>query len=647
MKSTRWLAILLTLFVGDARGQQGPLTPAGRAPWEADILELFATLPVQDGGRIKPMDSLAGLRLLQLNGKRTLKLRDGTKLNHRAWLLDCFLFPDLARTYPCFRIENDAVLAAVGLESRSKRDWYTFDELALARQKIASEAISARSMESAERSVVQGQLLKLESDLRLFEGLILAFDFTRRSLPTAGLEEIWDQSEADLATVLEGASAFKALWRGTPEDAGPTSEQQALMRTLAEHLAEISERGRGGPVLLAPHPDSAVPERWWRVTDLVDVAFDSELDLSAEIAVLRCMQRLEGAKNDRAALRTELQALHGLLVGRADARGEYRAIELEVNLYRWDPFTRSLVIYLLGFLAVCFSWLAPRQGWLRKFTWGATLGATAVLIFGIVLRCIIRQRPPVVSLYDTVLFITAGAVIMALVTEWLTRQRVALGLSTFLGTAGMFLAGRYELKEVASAGDTMASVVAVLDTNYYLAIHVTTITLGYAAGLLAGGLGHVWILGRLVGYRLGDRDFYGGLTRMIYGVVCFGLLLSVFGTIMGGVWANDSWGRFWGWDPKENGALLICLWEIMILHARMGGYIRDRGLAVMAVLGGVVVSASWWGVNLLGVGLHSYGFTSGAAFALASFWALEGLVVVAAAVGAKRESLRGKGQHHE
>jgi hypothetical protein len=67
----------------------------------------------------------------------------------------------------------------------------------------------------------------------------------------------------------------------------------------------------------------------------------------------------------------------------------------------------------------------------------------------------------------------------------------------------------------------------------------------------------------------------------------------------------------------------------------------------MAVLGGVVVSASWWGVNLLGVGLHSYGFTSGAAFALASFWALEGLVVVAAAVGAKRESLRGKGQHHE
>jgi ABC-type transport system involved in cytochrome c biogenesis permease subunit len=463
-------------------------------------------------------------------------------------------------------------------------------------------------------------------------------DFTRRSLPTAGLEGIWSQGEADLATVLEGAPGFKALWRGVPGGESATSEQQALMRTLAEHLAEVSERGRGGPVLLAPHPGSVSAERWWRATDLIDVAFDSDLDLTAELEVLKGLQRLEQTKADPEGLRTELHALHALLVARAEARGEYRAIELEVNLYRWDPFTRALGFYLLAFLGVCLSLVAPSKGWVRKFTFGMTLGSTALLIFGIVLRCIIRQRPPVVSLYDTVLFITAGAVLMGLVTEWLTRQRIAIGLSTVLGTAGMFLAGRYELKEVASAGDTMASVVAVLDTNYYLAIHVTTITLGYAAGLLAGGLGHVWILGRLVGFRSGDREFYSGLTRMTYGVVCFGLLLSVFGTIMGGVWANDSWGRFWGWDPKENGALLICLWEIMILHARMGGYIRDRGLAVMAVLGAVVVSASWWGVNLLGVGLHSYGFTSGVVMALAAFWAFEILVVMAAGVGAKLEA---------
>jgi ABC-type transport system involved in cytochrome c biogenesis permease subunit len=96
---------------------------------------------------------------------------------------------------------------------------------------------------------------------------------------------------------------------------------------------------------------------------------------------------------------------------------------------------------------------------------------------------------------------------------------------------------------------------------------------------------------------------------MIYGVVCFALLFSFTGTILGGIWADQSWGRFWGWDPKENGAVLIVLWNALILHARWGGVIRHRGRAVLAVLGNVVTAFSWVGTNLLGIGLHSYGFT--------------------------------------
>jgi cytochrome c biogenesis factor len=119
---------------------------------------------------------------------------------------------------------------------------------------------------------------------------------------------------------------------------------------------------------------------------------------------------------------------------------------------------------------------------------------------------------------------------------------------------------------------------------------------------------------------------------MTYGVVCFSLLFAVFGTIMGGVWANDSWGRFWGWDPKENGALLICLWFLLILHARMGGYVREHGFMVLCILGAVVVSISWWGVNLLSVGLHSYGFTSGALLALVTFWCVEAVFILISVV---------------
>ena len=94
----------------------------------------------------------------------------------------------------------------------------------------------------------------------------------------------------------------------------------------------------------------------------------------------------------------------------------------------------------------------------------------------------------------------------------------------------------------------------------------------------------------------------------MYGVVCFATLFSFVGTILGGIWADQSWGRFWGWDPKENGALLIVIWNAIILHARWGGYARERGLAAMTVFGNVITSLSWFGVNMLGVGLHSYGF---------------------------------------
>src|SRR5207302_10822606 len=98
------------------------------------------------------------------------------------------------------------------------------------------------------------------------------------------------------------------------------------------------------------------------------------------------------------------------------------------------------------------------------------------------------------------------------------------------------------------------------------------------------------------------------LERMVYGVVCFATLFSFIGTILGGIWADQSWGRFWGWDPKENGALMIVLWNVFILHARWGGLATQRNLMAMAVFGNIVTSLSWFGVNMLGIGLHSYGF---------------------------------------
>jgi ABC-type transport system involved in cytochrome c biogenesis permease subunit len=148
---------------------------------------------------------------------------------------------------------------------------------------------------------------------------------------------------------------------------------------------------------------------------------------------------------------------------------------------------------------------------------------------------------------------------------------------------------------------------AVLDSNFWLTTHVITITLGYSAAFVAGFLGIVYVLRGLFTRGL-DPESRAALTRMVYGTICFATLFSFIGTVLGGIWADQSWGRFWGWDPKENGALIIVLWNALILHSRWGRLVAERGLMNLAIFGNIITSFSWFGVNMLGVGLHSYGF---------------------------------------
>jgi len=168
---------------------------------------------------------------------------------------------------------------------------------------------------------------------------------------------------------------------------------------------------------------------------------------------------------------------------------------------------------------------------------------------------------------------------------------------------------------------------AVLDSNFWLATHVVTITIGYSGTFLAGALAIGYALRKQLVPRL-DPTATRTLVSMTYGIVCFVLFFSFVGTVLGGIWADQSWGRFWGWDPKENGALLIVLWNALILHARWGGYVRERGIMAMGIFGNVVTSLSWFGVNMLGIGLHSYGFIESAFWALSAFIASQLLLMV-------------------
>jgi len=186
--------------------------------------------------------------------------------------------------------------------------------------------------------------------------------------------------------------------------------------------------------------------------------------------------------------------------------------------------------------------------------------------------------------------------------ERVFKGGIGLVVAGFIGFTTLIIA-----HHLALSGDTMEMLRAVLDTNLWLATHVVVVTTGYASMFVAGLLAVIYIV-RGFFTRTLTPDLARALSRMVYGIVCFATLFSFVGTILGGIWADQSWGRFWGWDPKENGALLIVLWNAVILHARWGGMIKERGLMAMAVFGNVVTSFSWFGVNMLGIGLHSYGF---------------------------------------
>jgi ABC-type transport system involved in cytochrome c biogenesis permease subunit len=255
--------------------------------------------------------------------------------------------------------------------------------------------------------------------------------------------------------------------------------------------------------------------------------------------------------------------------------------------------------------------------------------------------------------------------VLGVVLERIYRLGFGCLVASFAGFITLLIA-----HNLALGGDTMEMMRAVLDTNFWLATHVVTVTLGYASTFVAGLLAIVYLLlglfTPLLRYRLqkqgsaalvagsaaagallggvvgagagaavakfatkepGGLEIGKALGKMVYAIVCFATLFSFIGTVLGGIWADQSWGRFWGWDPKENGALLIVLWNALILHAKWGGLVRERGLANLAIFGNIVTSFSWFGVNMLGIGLHSYGFMDAAFKWLVAFIASQVVLI--------------------
>jgi ABC-type transport system involved in cytochrome c biogenesis permease subunit len=279
-----------------------------------------------------------------------------------------------------------------------------------------------------------------------------------------------------------------------------------------------------------------------------------------------------------------------------------------------------MVLYIGVDILAALSWLIWRTP-LRRAAFALAILTLAVHTGALLARMYIGNRPPVTNLYSSAIFIGWGGLVLCMFLEYYYK----LGVGEFVGGAlgfGTLLIARF----LAESGDTLEMLQAVLDTNFWLATHVTTVTLGYVATGVAGTIASVYVVGGM--FTNGMRGELGTkVAGMVYGTLCFATLLSFTGTVLGGIWADQSWGRFWGWDPKENGAVLIVIWNSLILHARWAGLVKARGMAVLAVVGNMVTAWSWFGTNQLGIGLHAYGFDNRLAMGCLVYWLSQACVI--------------------
>lgn len=600
--------------------------------WDQELVEEFATIPVQDGGRVKPFSTWAGFELLSLNGRRSVYIKsegENVKLGPVEWALECMLRPEYADQMEFFQVENALILDMIDMkhDEKKRRDRYAFNDF-----KPYLDQIDKLGQEMRQKRQQQGSLDPTEDQFMALSSNIGAYLSLRSHLDPVKTKLTDDN------TKFAYFSSWVANWAVMQPLFVEQMEKQEMGEKMKATLADFAERvERGSFSELAMMPPADSSEVAWPIRRgwLREYVGGQKPYSEDQIKYLQAMEKLalayedggqEGLKKAVAEYKAEISPV-------LSSRGEGQKIDSEVFYYKMEYFFRAFIFSICGFLAVAIGWVAPGSklskicniiGWLML--------AAAILLTagGIVHRSILMERPPVGNLYDTIPFIVAVSLIVLALIEWLTKRSVCLGLALFLGILGLALAFFYELSE---GVDHMDPLIAVLRSNYWLTIHVITIVIGYAGGLLTAGLSYVYLFCRWFNLDEGDKKFRRLMTRVVYGGVCFTLFFSLVGTILGGVWANDSWGRFWGWDPKENGALIIVLWNLIILHSRLGGYIREWGLHACAVLGAGLVAFSWWHVNFLGTGLHSYGFTGGSGLiAVYAFYALNIIIAVAAAV---------------
>ena len=594
---------LLVLCLGLIYVGSTLIPPATKSEFD---LRGFARLPVLVDGRIKPLDTVARNSLLVLQGNQDFSAPNGEALQPVEWLLDVLFNPTLADDYRHFLIENPDALAVFGKEQTDQLR-FSFNELRSGLPELERQMKLADPVEEAVRSPFQREVARLYQRVVLYQ----------RLKSSVNLEDSPDLL-AEVLRLKEMLPAFTTALRDKAAGKTVNEETYKMAEAFRDRFQFMSDSGY--LMVIPPGADNPDPTAWQKMGDALTASFSRGAvnpDAMAYAGLGHAWRLKQPGEFDELIrmFSTQLAMRFG---------PELQKCKAEWVFNQAQPFISSMTLYVLAFLLAVLSWLKWPDT-LRRSAFWVMLLAFLVATAGILTRMWLEGRPPVTNLYSSALFVGWVAVALCLVLEKIYRNAIGVAAGGMIGFCTLIIA-----HHLSQSGDTMEMMRAVLDSNFWLSTHVLTIVIGYGSTFLAGFLAIIYIIRGALTKSL-TKDTADALTRMVYGIVCFATLFSLVGTILGGIWADQSWGRFWGWDPKENGALIIVLWNAIILHCRWGGLVKSRGLMMLAVFGNVVTSWSWFGVNMLGVGLHSYGFMQSAFYWLIAFVLSQALIIGLAA----------------
>ncbi len=598
---------IIFLFISTSALAQAicPLNGKPLQPKAIKSYEVLKRLPILDNGRLKPLDTYARNLLIQFSGKDTYERKPAI-----AWLAAVLFAPDATKEDAVFLINNPDIATALGIEPSHNRH-YAFKQIEKAYPKLLELEQAAQNIPEKQRSIVESEIIRVFENFRLYAELSYEFmfafphqDFTIDSADiarTLGLPADQEQFSfldiaihaQDIRTATAGLEQVnQALW---------SDDQKQILRVMS-NLFYWSLNYKDLPLGLIP--SSTAQGEWLSPWDAI--AKDFKNDGSRQMIMLwRNMviaywngEQIEFDLAGRLYLETIVHHL-----GSSDLN-KLNEFPLELAYHAWRPFLIAKIFYIFALVFFVASFMSTSRWW-YGLAWGAIMAGFIPHVLGLISRIIIMARPPVTNLYETFIFVSAITVLLGILIERFNKQWLGIVVAGVSGTALLFIASKY-----GAEGDTLKMLIAVLNSNFWLSTHVTTITMGYGATCVAGILGHIWLLQAA---SKKQPEILNNTYMVMMGILGLALTLTFLGTNLGGIWADQSWGRFWGWDPKENGALMIVLWSAMLFHAHIAKMIGMAGMAAGCVLDMVVVMWAWFGVNLLSIGLHSYGFTSGIA----------------------------------